>query len=160
MTFHLLRLMKSVSLERKKRPVSPSECNDPNTDYRVLFALSSETGCLCHINVSAFSNYIIALLTLSTISQIGHFSQKLRKKTRILPASASKIRVLGHRFELVCNSAYSTPLNRGQNGWILWLRQVSPLHFDITLEYFGCPRFAVPGFRHDVAIEFRFVRNQ
>jgi len=80
MTFHLLRIMKSVSLERKKRPVSPSECNDPNTDYRVLFALSSETGCLCHINVSAFSNYIIALLTLSTISQIEHFSQNHAKK--------------------------------------------------------------------------------
>lgn len=92
--FHLLRLMKSVSLEGKKRPISPAKCNDPNTDYRVFFALSSETGCLCHVNVSAFSHYIIALLMLSTASQLEHFSQNHAKKTRILPTSASKIRVL------------------------------------------------------------------
>ncbi|PYY26456.1 hypothetical protein PIL02S_05861 [Paenibacillus illinoisensis] len=78
--FHLLRLMKSVSLEGKKRPVSPAKCNDPNTDYRVFYALRSETGCLCHVNVSAFSHYIIVLLTLSTTSQIEHFSQNHAKK--------------------------------------------------------------------------------
>ncbi len=78
--FHLLRLMKSVSLEGKKRPVSPAKCNDPNTDYRVFFALSSETGCLCHVNVSAFSHYIIALLTLSTASPLEQFSQNHAKE--------------------------------------------------------------------------------
>lgn len=78
--FHLLRLMKSVSLEGKKRPVSPAKCNDPNTDYRVFFALRSETGCLCHVNVSAFSHYIIVLLTLSTTSQLEHYSQNHAKK--------------------------------------------------------------------------------
>lgn len=95
--FHLLRLMKSVSLERKKRPVSPAKCNDPNTDYRVFFALSSETGCLCHVNVSAFSHYIIALLTLSTASQLEHFSRNHAKKhaSCLLPQAKYVFLIIG-----------------------------------------------------------------
>lgn len=102
--------MKSVSLQGKKRPVSPAKCNDPNTDYRVFFALSRETGlhmsCECKCFLALYYRLIDAVNRITART----FFAEPRKKTRILPASASKIRVFDHWFELASNSACTTPI--------------------------------------------------